>query len=82
MLCFDDRRAWTVLDQTYKNISGMGVEPVYSSPKYGLVVPDFDLAKFKKTTYHKAQTPANMLSICCFVKHPTISSHQAVQTLR
>ena len=35
MLCFDDCRAWTVLVQTYKNILG-GLEPLSSSPKYGL----------------------------------------------
>ena len=29
MLCFDKCRAWTVLVQTYKNISGEGVELPY-----------------------------------------------------
>ena len=33
-------------------------------------------------TYHRAPNPANMFSICCFVKPPTIISHQAEQTLR
>ena len=42
MLCFNDGRAWTVLIQTYKNISGGGGggEPSHPPPKYGLERPN------------------------------------------
>ena len=44
--------------------------------------PYFARTKLLKMSYHRAPIPVNMISICYFVNEFTISSPQAMQSLR